>query len=93
MLRGQPLDERTAGVQRQGQVREAIERVEERPVAVLKRLLDDVVEVADRLVLWSARTNRMGVVMVLCQLLDASCQSIELWSRRFACRRSGVPQS
>ena len=46
----EPFQQRAAGVQAHLQIRIALEHVQERQVAVLIRLLEDVVEVADGLV-------------------------------------------
>ena len=49
MPRRQPFHQRAAGVQRDRQVRVLLEDIEKRAVAVLVRLLEDAVEIADRL--------------------------------------------
>ena len=50
MMRGQPFHQRAAGVQRHLQRLVAAEDFQERAVAVVERLLEDVVEIADGLV-------------------------------------------
>ena len=76
MMRVQPFHQRPAGVQRDPQMGILLEQVEEQPVAVLIRLLEDAVEIADRLVIvqgedeanrlcmgsWQARSRWLGVV-------------------------------
>ena len=61
VVRVQPLHQRAAGVQPHLQLRIALEDVEKRPVAVLVRLLEDVVEVADRLMVVQDEDEADGV--------------------------------
>ena len=62
MPRDEPLHQRAAGVQRDRQVRVLFEHVEERLVAVLVRLFEDAVEVADWLMVveYEDESQRVG---------------------------------
>ncbi len=61
MMRVEPLQQRTAGVQADLERLVRLEDIEKRQVAVLIRLLEDVVEVADRLVIVADENQADGV--------------------------------
>ena len=62
MMRVEPFDQRAAGVQRDSQMRELLEHIQKRPVAVLVGLLEDAVEIADRLMIVQREDETESVV-------------------------------
>ncbi len=67
VMRGQPFHERAADVQRHPQRRIAAEDVQKRAIAVVEGLLEDVVEIADGLVIVQGenQTDAMGHVRLV----------------------------
>ena len=77
MMRIEPFDQRAAGVQRDLELRVAFEQIEKRPVAVLIGLLENTIEVADRLMIVQneQKSNRMR-----------HCSLAGQWAEPIVCR-------
>ena len=92
-MRGEPFHQRAADVQRNLQRRVAAENVQEGAIAVVERLLEDVVEVADGLVVVQGQdqTDAVGHDASVAGLLGVGWNAD--WRRFRDCRRSPADRS